>query len=520
MLHDAETPEGRAAFDRGFDVCVIGAGPAGITLARRLAARGLEVALMEAGGLYWSEESQDVAAGESVGLAYPDLDAARLRYLGGSSGHWNGLCRGFEAEDLRPRPQNPLSGWPITRAELDPYQAEVAEILDLVPASDDVPPADPAPPQDGFRQVWYWRSAPTRFGEKYLDELAGAERIALGMHANLVDLRLDDSLTRVSGAVFRGYAAGDPGFTVRAQRYCLCTGGLENPRLLLNFTSQMPAGIGNQHDLVGRFFCDHLRMDVGEVILGEVPAAEVRYFTPAEAFLAEHRTLKIVLHLDYHRRRTLSLPKELARSTQCALPFTERLVAAVAGEALRCDRGGLEDYLASRDPDRHPWGRVVVNSEPALNPASRVTLSEARDAFGLGRIRLDWRTLEIDERTIRETTLAFASHLAERDVGRVRLYDSLLADRPILAAGAEGQRLNGWHQMCTTRMSDDPKAGVVDRDCRVHGLANLYVGGSSVFATPGFQNPTYTIVQLALRLGDHLAETLPAGAPPVPEKGD
>ena len=518
MLHDAETPEGRAAFDRPFDVCFIGAGPAGITLARRLAARGFAVALMEGGGLEWSEESQTLAVGESVGLTYPDLDVARVRAFGGSSGHWNGLCRAFEAADMRPRPQNPLSGWPIGRAELDPYAAETAEILDLVPDGGDVPPDTPPPPEDGFQRVWYLRSAPTRFGEKYLEEITAAEHIALGVHANLVDLRLDDGLSHVAGAVFRGYAPGDPGFTVTARSYCLCTGGFENPRLLLNFDSQVPGGIGNRSDLVGRFFCDHLRMDVGEVILSAVPEAEVRFFTPTEDFLAEHETLKIVLHLDYYQRKPLSLPKELARSVQCTLPFGERLVAAVAGDAMRCDMGGIEDALASRDPQANPWGRVVVNSEPALNPESRVTLSEERDPLGLRRIRLDWQTLPIDDRTIHDTTLAFAGHLADRDEGRVRLYDNVLVETPIRATEPE-QRLNGWHQMCTTRMSDDPATGVVDRDCKVFGIDNLYVGGSSVFSSPGFQNPTYTIVQLALRLGDHLAATMPAGAPPAPAAG-
>ena len=95
MILDVDTAE-RGAFARPFDVCVIGAGPAGITLARRLAGRGLEVALMEGGGLEWSEESQALYAGESVGLTFPDLDIARVRCLGGSSGHWNGLCRAFE----------------------------------------------------------------------------------------------------------------------------------------------------------------------------------------------------------------------------------------------------------------------------------------------------------------------------------------------------------------------------------------------------------------------------------------
>ena len=259
-------------------------------------------------------------------------------------------------------------------------------------------------------------------------------------------------------------------------------------------------------------------MEVGEVILSEVPEAEVRFFTPTEDFLAEHQTLKIALHLDYYHRKPLSLPKELARSVQCTVPFGERLVEAVTGDAMRCDMGGVEDWLASRDPEKNPWGRVVVNSEQALNPESRVMLSEERDPFGLRRIRLDWQTLPIDDRTIHDTTLAFAGHLADRDEGRVRLYDNALAETPIRATEFE-QRLNGWHQMCTTRMSDDPATGVVDRDCKVHGIDNLYIGGSSVFSSPGFQNPTYTIVQLALRLGDHLAETIPAGAPPAPEDG-
>ena len=187
---------------------------------------------MEGGGLEWSEESQALAVGESVGLTYPDLDVARVRAFGGSSGDWNGRCRAFEAATYGRRRQNPASGWPIGRAELDPNAAETAAILDLVPAYDDVPPATPPAAEDGFERVWFLRSAPTRFGEKYLEEITDAPRIALGVHANLVDLRLDDGLARVEGAVFRGYAEGDPGFTVRAGSYCLCTGGFENPRLL------------------------------------------------------------------------------------------------------------------------------------------------------------------------------------------------------------------------------------------------------------------------------------------------
>jgi choline dehydrogenase-like flavoprotein len=516
MLHDVETPGGRAAFAKAFDVCVIGAGPAGISLARRLGRHGLEVALMEAGGLELSEQSQAVAAGESVGLAFPALDVARLRYLGGSSGHWNGLCRALDAEDFEARPQNPDGGWPIGRADLDPYTAEVHEILDLVPIDDGAEAAGADAP--GFRRIHYFRSAPTRFGEKYLEELTAAPGIALGLHANLVDLRLNDALDAVTEARFKGYAAGDAGFAVTARAYCLCCGGIENARLLLNFTGQVPEGIGNRHDLVGRYFNDHpgTPPPLGEVILARTPpTAEPQFFAPSEELVAELGTLPQMIRINHQPRKPLPLGKELARSVQCAVPYADALAEAVLGDRLQCDTGGLEDWWRSRDSDRHPWGRVVHNSQAALNPDSRVTLSDERDAFGMRRARLDWRTLPIDDHTIRENTLAFAAWLADSGLGRMRIYDWVLSDAPIATASAIGPSMSSYHHMCTTRMSADPAKGVVDADCRVHGIANLYVGGSSVFASTGFENPTYTIVQLALRLGDHLAAAVPAPATPA-----
>lgn len=520
MLYDIDTPEGRAAFDRPagqpFDVCVIGAGPAGITLARRLAGRGLAVALMEAGGLEWSEESQAMAAGESIGLTFPALDVARLRYLGGSSGHWNGLCRALDPADFDPRAENPDGGWPISRADLDPYVEDTHAILELEPIEDGVP--DAPLPTEGFRRLQYFRSPPVRFGEKYLDELTAAERITLGIHANLVDLRLDDTLGTVTGAVFKGYAAGDTGFTVSARAYALCCGGIENARLLLNFTSQVPAGIGNGTDVVGRYFNDHpgTPPPLGEVLFDAAPTGDTLFFAPTEALVAETAILPMMVRINAIDRKPESLPKEALRSLQCALPFAGRLSEAVLGDSLKCGfGGGVADWWHSRDPEAFPWGRVVTNSQARLNRDSRVMLGEETDPLGLRRVRLDWRVSPVDDRTIRETTLAFAAWFADQGLGRVQIYDWVLTETPIEIASATGESMSSWHHMCSTRMSDDPAKGVVDADCRVHGIANLYIGGSSVFASTGFVNPTHTIVQLALRLGDHLAETLPATASPA-----
>ena len=152
-------------------------------------------------------------------------------------------------------PQRPMA-WPIGKADLDPYQAAAAEILDLPLAEqpDDLPMGLGGA---RFRDIRFQHSAPTRFGQKYRDEIAASPRIAACLNANLVDLTLDADLASVTAAHFRSYDPADPGFAVRARVFCLALGGLENPRMLLNFTRQRPQGIGNDHDLVGRHFCEH-----------------------------------------------------------------------------------------------------------------------------------------------------------------------------------------------------------------------------------------------------------------------
>ncbi|MBA3835947.1 MAG: hypothetical protein H0X53_08945, partial [Sphingomonas sp.] len=239
MLLDAGGPD-RAAFERSFDICVIGSGPAGMTLARSLAAQGLDVALMEGGALELTPESQDVYVGANVGLPYHDLDEARVRMFGGSSYHWNGACRELDPGDFRDRPNTPLGAWPIGKADLDPWQPGADDILDVSSTAGPDPPLRQS--GDVFRLIHYRFSPPTRFGEKYAGEIDASERIFLALNANLVDLRLDAGLRRIEGAVFKSYVPGDPGFTVRARRYALCCGGIDNARLLLNFTSPPRGG--------------------------------------------------------------------------------------------------------------------------------------------------------------------------------------------------------------------------------------------------------------------------------------
>ena len=496
MIADASTID-RTAFDRTFDVCVIGAGPAGITLARRLAANGAQVALMEAGGLEITVESQDAYLGTNIGQEYFDLDIARLRYFGGTSNHWGGWSRALDAVDFLPKPWVPLSGWPIAQIELDPYRAEADSILDL-PNATEAPDLPVRQKGYDFHRFQFRFSTPTRFGEKYQAEIEASEAISLFLNANLVDLRLDDALASVTGAVFRTYDPADPGFTVKARAYALCTGGIENARLLLNFRSQIPEGIGNRSGWVGRCFADHPHFLIAEAVL-RVLVREREFYAPTELFIAEHACLNFGLRLEPRWIWPYDLPA-LSREAMPPEEFNILLERLVRDPFV--DRT-LTDRLVLPQPTGQT-GVVRIAQEAAPNPDSRVTLGEDRDAFGLSRVALDWRISEIDVETMRTAVTAFGKHLAEQDIGRLQVADWLLADPPRFP-GVVDDEVGGKHHIGTTRMSPDDRTGVVDADCRVHGTSNLFIGGSSVFPTTGHSNPTYTLTQLALRLGDHLA---------------
>lgn len=508
MIFDA-TDMDRGLFARTFDACVIGSGPAGMTLALTLAARGLDVALMEGGGLDLTEESQDLYVGEVEGLDNYELDVSRLRFFGGSSNHWYGRSKPLEDIDFLPRPNRPLTGWPIGKADLDPYVAATDDILDI-----DTPLLGDQPIAEGggtFRTIFWRRSPPTRFAAKYQDQIAATDNLALCLNANLVDLRLTPALDAIEGAVFRSFTADDPGFTVTARCYCLCLGGLENPRALLNFNSQAPDGIGNQNGLVGQYFHDHVAVQVADILFEKpLDMPEISY-VPTWEFQTEQDALNMVFMVTPRKPQDNSVLKSAVRAVECATPFVQRLVENMRHTTLKCKADGVTEYLAQTDPGHYPSGFIWTQAEQPLLPDTRIVLNKEKDPFGLYRITMDWQLDDHYYQTLREATIALGGVLAEQGVGRIRLRNWLLEPNPVLPTRAEKVGdIGSRHHMGTTRMASDPKMGVVDADCRVHGLSNLYIGGSSVFPTGGYANPTYTIVQMTLRLADHLDETLRA----------
>ena len=478
-----------------YDACIIGAGVAGITLAIQLAAMGRHVLLLEAGDLDYSIESQDVYKGTNIGRPYFKLNEDRLRFLGGTSNHWAGWCRPLDARDFMKHDHIPNSGWPIKKTDLDKYHSAASAILEIPENYNDFT----LPDSNGtLKKIEFQFSPPVRFGKKYQEELLDSTKIDVFINANVTDIRLNESLDRVTDLHVQNYTTPETSFKFSAKTFVLATGGIENARLLLNFHNQIPAGIGNTNDLVGRYFMDHFSHMAGHYVtdVNSWPFGKNKeiYFSPTSKKLSELKMANTSL-----RDGSLYVPKTTYEKVK------QRLV---------CANDMMHEFI---DQFHHVWcpstvytgGYMHVASEQTPNPNSRVSLSNEKDKFGLQRANLDWQIQSIDRYTIKRTATLFGEYLAANRIGNVKLIHWLQNDTdPVPGVGEDSFRGAGSHHMGTTRMTDSNTTGVVDKNCQVFGINNFFIAGSSVFPTGGHANPTFTIVQLALRLSEHINDSL------------
>lgn len=493
------------------DLCIIGAGAAGITLARHLANTSLQLCVLESGRFDLEDETQALYHGEIVGTPYASLVSTRLRQFGGTTNHWAGWCRPLDPIDFEVRPWLPHSGWPITREELTPYYALAQEACEL--AAHDYDPqswqSDPATlleltGSDLESIVWQY-SPPTRFGERYRAELERAENLQLVLGANLIEFDGASGgrhLTHAQATTLEGTR-----FRVRARAFALACGGIENARLLLNCRSLAPQGLGNEHDLVGRFFMEHPHAVTGQAFLMSGVTDASFYTSRNSPPLRLDQRVGLRLRALFGLDTTLPRARGGLRLTAAAQHSHSTLnTSIVLSEIDELDAVGqdLAQLTGAAGIDEaFTRLRMRVQQEQAPNPDSRVFLGEDTDTLGMRRVVLDWRLSDIDWHTLVTTQHAIARALGMNELGRASM-DAWLIDDPDSWEGLYG----GNHHMGTTRMSDDPTQGVVDADCRVHSVANLYIAGSSVFPTGGAANPTLTIVALAYRLADHLKRIL------------
>lgn len=515
------------------EICIVGAGAAGITLAHELNESRQSVCLVESGNHNPDEDAQSLYDIDVAGYPIRENFMSRARYFGGTCNLWAGRSMKLTEFDFEKREWIPNSGWPIAYSELQNYYGRAAEILKL-------------PSFEGFENsilkrslsqaeralfdndalkpnISLWGVKPLRFGAAYKSRLARSRNVTVYLNANVTEVTLNLAGTWVDEVKIATLSGNR--FILRAKVFVLACGGMENARLLLVSRGVQSHGIGNHFDLVGRYFMDHPRAVFGKIrlspkqrlpLLLAVPLRDgmgqigiqlsentqrkerllnnylslERQWSPqtAKAYQSFVHSMKVLLRRGYSGKRFTLSDVKLAKIPELIYLLAPReLMPHFLYRAFKAARGRFGKDVSEL---------VIVNyCEQAPNPSSRVFLSDERDKLNMNRLILDWKVGAEETRTLVRLQELLDQYLRKTNIGSLKTAASKIDTLSYTDAS---------HHIGTTRMSEHPRNGVVDANCKVHGVENLFIAGSSVFPTCGYANPTWTIVALALRLAVHL----------------
>jgi choline dehydrogenase-like flavoprotein/predicted dehydrogenase len=546
------------------DLCIVGGGPIGLAVALEFADTSTRVCIVESGSLERHAETEALGEFENVGLFRTSPDLVRCRGLGGTSSLWTGRCGVFDAIDFQSRPWLPYSGWPIQFSDVSPFFDRAGQLLGLGPAIYDNRASEllrqgsteanwdsrlllpviwqfsrgegdslqvaRASSSDQHLEALRHAGAPQAVdvGRASLPSLKQSRNITVLLNANATKIEIDGSGSRVQSvsiATLTGRAA-----KVKATNVVLACGGIDNARLLLVSKATSSDGWKNVSDTVGRFLTDHPLFEV------------VRYEGNGSRRLRRqfgHRWLDRG-STRYVYQKGVRLSPDLQRREgllNCAvhmLEYGDQLAPiSLAGRALRSLRKaefgkdaisdasraltrphalavGAYDRYVMRRPALQNTERVALNCvvEQRLDPESRITLSHERDALGVNKAKIDWRSSQLEFETVKRMTDVITS-----EITRMRYESPIVATWLQEDPTAFRSRVRDFaHPMCSTRMSSNATEGVVDENCKVHGISGLFVAGASTFSTAGYMNPTLLAVALSLRLADHLKGKVLASA--------
>jgi len=515
------------------DICVIGSGPAALSFALQyLGTSKTKIIMVESGGLDGEAEVQELYEGLSVGIDLPNgLDGSRLRFFGGSSNCWAGACTPLDAIDFEARPWVADSGWPITRDDLLPHYATAQGICNAGPFIYDdrnLSPADLSskiPFAPDRLETGYWRfSNEPRFGSFYRESIKNAANVTTILHANATGLNANGTADHVDSLTIQSLTGRRA--TLRARHFVLACGGIENARILLYSNGVQTAGLGNGRDMVGRYFMDHPAAPIATLI-GDADDKRLKFYNlfndPGPKNNGTEFNLIIKMAAAFQRKNEILNSAAFIVDHEPA--FSDGMMAAVrlrnawrqkhlpgdlSADVIDVIRD-LDDVIINtynrffRYGERRTRLAIKIQGEQQPNRDSRVQLSDKRDALGLPQTKLTWTLSELDRKSVDVLVRAIAAELAGLDIARTRLDDWTQKETGALFPS---DLRGGVHHTGTTRMSASANTGVVDKNCRVHSVDNLFIAGSSVFPTNSWANPTLTICALAARLAGHVKSIL------------
>lgn len=460
-----------AIIGKNYPVVIVGSGPAGISLALKLEEKKIKTLILEAGSDDYSEKSQEFYKSKIFGDEITDLRSSRLRQFGGTSGLWGGWSKPMENYNL--------SEWGIQHHELDNYSDQTSKILDINNTF------KKSNINKYFNQIEFQYSK-VRFNEKFRDHISKSNYIDLLMNAQVLKFSGEESLTKKVEFLFHGQR-----FKISSAFFVLASGGIENSRILL-YTKQQNNLLKNNSS-IGMYWMTHPWFLGGYGVLKKKKLSEYLginfidrdgplHIASSEILKKEKKIMSGSIYMDAKENK--NIVKEIVKDLLCVAPnFGKKVTRSIFKKDLKC-------------------GNIFMHLEEAPNKNNRITLDDKiKDDNGIPISNLYYKK-SIDTLVSAKTILKeFANICRNLDIGRVAIqrgiddlnnYDSL----------------GVYHHIGGTRIGVDLKNSVVDYNLKVHNNKNLYVTGSSVFPTSGYTNPTFTIVQLSLRLGDHISKIL------------
>ena len=454
-----------------YDICIIGSGAAGITIAQSLNKYNLKIALIEGGSHEFSRQSQDIYKGKLIGDPYYPLDVARLRYLGGSTNHWGGMTRPFDEIDFQRDYFGEEYKWPIKYKELNKYLSEACKILEIKNNFE----------YDGNYQnvkPIKFQFSTVQFKTKYEDFLLSSKNINLFLNSNLSDLNGENRT--VKSIVLESF--NKKKINISAKKFVFAMGGIENSRYLLWFQKKYNNKFFDSNVLIGKYWMEHPVFTLGKAFVKKTVFIN-QYYSLTKNPQIKKKILNCGLRM---HGVSSNVSKQMLKNLLCTAPKIGEKIGTLLNKNLIC---GVKL-------------RAAWEQSPSKN--SYVKLSNENDMFGIPKIELNWTKNDLDRKTIKETVNTFNDWFLENENGRIQLSNWLLDDKSYPLE----DELAGLHHMGGTRMAVSKNFGVIDENCKVFGSNNIYMAGSSIFVTGGHNNPTLPIVQFSLRLSDHILSKL------------
>lgn len=453
-----------------YDIIIFGSGPASYAISKYLNNKNSRILIVEAGDFDFSDTSNNYYKGTQSGnLQYP-LDHSRLRFLGGTSNHWGGTCRYLDEIDFESKLNDDNFKWPINKSHLDKHYQEALKILDI---KSDIS-SDSIFLNTVIKKIHYKQSPPTRFKDKFIKLTENNSNLDLILNINLKYLKIDHNKMNIKKALVCDYDGNE--YELNAKKYVLALGGIENNRQLLLTNKFNNSILDRENNLIGRFWTDHLSFEIGHAFvtndLIEFNSEGWCAISFIEDFIRKNNFTNAQFHFSkiydkkYKKKELKSFKKNTNRKT----------------------------FKYFSDQEKFSLVKVACKWEQIPSIKNKITLSDKLDSFGLNKVHLDWRLSIKDFQNLINLTYELNDIFINKDFGRFRLSENILTsnfdDNHIYAS---------YHHIGGTRMSNDSMTGVVDENCKVHNIENLFIAGSSVFPSCGFANPTFSIVQTSLK---------------------